>query len=273
MKQRIITALLTAIFAIASSVPAFAHGGSKNVKLHVSNRWSECALQLDPSLTQQAWSRFTEEAGLITYFRSLTDAQPMSVGNFEVSLLQWQSKIDDTNSSWNDTFVHPDSTHWLYEGDRFGFPGLTARTGITDRIDIGVYFTQNPNANYGFWGGQVQYNIVNDQDNRWAASARASMVNLFGPDDIDFGMYGVDFLASRSYPIFSDWVSVSPYAGISAYLSRSHENSAVVTLNDENIFGTQAMIGAVAEISSFRCAVEYNYAAVQSLSFKLGAAF
>ena len=102
----------------------------------------------------------SREAGLVVYFRSLTDARPMGRGKFEVSVLQWQPNINDHDSAWNDTFVHPDSAHWLFEGSGLSFPGLTVRAGVSDKTDVGVCFTRNPNANYGFVGGQVQRNLV-----------------------------------------------------------------------------------------------------------------
>lgn len=245
----------------------------KNVKLHVNPQWKQCSFQLDPALTQQAWHQFTEEAGLLAYFRPLTDAIPMGVGNFEFSLHQWETAIDDTREAWNDTFVHPDSTHWLKEGDRLGFPGLTFRTGLTNNIDVGAYFTKNLGANYGFWGGQVQYNIVNDSKKDWAASARLSFVSLYGPKDFDFTVYGLDLLASKKFAVLSDWLSVSSYAGVSTYLSRSHETTDAVNLGDENTPGVRGMVGAVAQISMARLAVEYNVARVNSLSFKVGIGF
>jgi hypothetical protein len=51
---------------------------SHNVTLHIN------PFQLDPALTQAAWHQFTGEAGVVTYFRALTGAEPMGAGNFEV---------------------------------------------------------------------------------------------------------------------------------------------------------------------------------------------
>ncbi len=110
----------------------------------------------------------------MAYFRPLTDARPLGKGKWEVSLLQWETSIDATESAWNDTFVHPDSTHWLFEGRGLKFPGFTARTGVSDRVDVGIYETKNPNANYGFYGGQMQYNFARNDAKGFAASARAS---------------------------------------------------------------------------------------------------
>lgn len=273
MKNTINTLFAAAlVFALVQS-EAFAHGGGKNVHLHVNARLKECSFQLDPSLTQEAWRQFTREAGLVVYFRSLTDAKPIGVGNYEFSILQWSTGIDDTQPAWNDTFVHPDSVHWLMEGDALAFPGLMFKSGITNNIDVGAYWTKAPGANYGFWGGQVQYSVVNDEEKNWAASARMSFVSLYGPDDFDFTVYGLDMVAGKEVASYSDWISVSAYAGVSAYLSSSHETAAAVNFKDERILGVQGMIGAVTQISMARIAVEYNVATVNSFSIKIGVGF
>jgi hypothetical protein len=273
MKSKTIAVLVGAVIFVLSQATVFAHGGEKHVKLHVNPRWEECSFQLDAALTQEAWREFTREAGMTAYFRPLTVAKPMGRGNYEFSILQWETAIDDTKDAWNDTFVHPDSTHWLKDGDRLPFPGLTFRAGITNRLDVGVYFTKNPKANYGFLGGQVQYNLVNDMERKWAASTRISFTSLYGPEDLDLRIFGIDVLASKEFDVYSDRIAVTPYAGVSTYLSSSHEKSDVVNLKDENITGLQAMIGAVAQVYVARLAVEYNFAVVNSLSFKLGIGF
>lgn len=126
---------------------------------------------MDPSLTQKAWGQFTEAAGLGTYFRPLLDARPLGKGAFEVSMLQWQTGIDDADA------------------------------------------------------------------------------------------------------VYSTWASVSPYAGVSAYLSSAHETTAAVALSDEKALGFQAMAGAVVELSRARIGLEYNMAKVHSTSLKVGVRF
>ena len=258
----------SALVAIPST--AFAQG--HNVTLHVNPKWSQCSFQLDPGLTQAAWHQFTGEAGVVTYFRPLTGAEPMGAGRFEVSLHQWKTGIDDTDAAWNDTFVHPDSTHWLFEGSGLAFPGLTLRAGITNRTDVGIYLTKNFAANYGFYGAQVQQNLIQDTERNWSGAARISFVSMFGPDDLTFTVYGLDLLTSRTYAVFSRRVSIAPYAGVSASLSRSHEKTSAVTLDDENVWGAQGMVGVVTGFSVARIAVEYSVARVRSLSIKVGVA-
>ena len=225
-KHLIATAALTAVTLIQA--PAAAQGSGRP-HLHADGRWDECSIQLASTLTQGAWRQFTQEAGLVAYFRPLADAAPLGRGKFEISLVQWETAIDDADAAWNDTFVHPDSAHYLFEGDGLKFPGLIVRAGLTPRTDVGLYVTRNPNANYGFVGGQLQRSLRNDAERRWDASARVSFVTLFGPDDADFTVYGMDLVASRKFTV-SRWVAVAPYAGVSGYLATSHEKTTASSL-------------------------------------------
>jgi hypothetical protein len=248
--------------------PAAAQTGARP-DLHVDPRWKECSFHLDASLTQGAWRQFTQEAGLVVYFRPLSDARPMGRGKFELSLVQWQTGIDDSDDAWNDTFVHPDSSHWLFEGDGLAFPGLMVRAGVTSSTDVGVYLTKSPGANYGFFGGQVQRSLLRPSAQGWAAAARVSFVSMYGPDDVGFTVYGADLLASKTMPL-TRWAAVSPYAGASTYLATSHEKSDVVQLDEERVLGVQATVGVAMQLSKARLAMEYNGAKVGTLSFKVG---
>lgn len=259
------------VLVLATGAPA-ALAQTPNVTLHVNPKWRSCAIQLDPALTQDAWRRFTEEAAVLTYFRPLTDARPIGRGNFEVSIAQWQTKVDETSSAWNDTFVHPDSTHWLTEGSGLGIPGLLFRAGITDKIDVGAYVTKNVESNYGLWGGQIQYNLMHQPSSKFAVSTRLSLVSLYGPDDVDLTVYGMDIMASKTAAL-TKRLSVSPYVGFTTMLSNAHEKSPMVSLNDETAWGAMGTAGAVAQYSIARLGVEYNVANVNTLSLKVGVAF
>jgi hypothetical protein len=272
MKRKLLCAAAAALVFLATPMAGWSQHHKKDITLHISTRWEECAFQLDPALTQEAWRQFTEEAALVAYLRPLTDARPLGVGRVEFSLLQWATAIDDSDAAWNDTFVHPYEDHWLMEGSRLAFPGVMVRVGVSDRMDIGGYVTKNPKSNYGFVGGQVQHNIINDQKRGWAAAGRMSFVSLFGPEDVELTVLGLDVLASKTFPV-NDWLTVSPYLGGSSYLSYSQEKSDVVDLDSEYVPGNQAMIGAAAEIYRTRIAVEVSSARVQTLSMKVGVGF
>jgi hypothetical protein len=249
------------------------HGTNDEPKLHINKRWRECSFQLDPHLTQNSWREFTKEAGLVVSFRPLTDAKPMGVRKFEVSLLKWSTGIDERKDAWNDTFVHPDSSHWLVGGPRLAFPGITARMGITKKLDVGIYITKNPGANYGFYGAQVQYSLFNNDKLKWNTAVRGSFIKMYGPEDLDLNVYTAELVTSKEFVVNEKWLTLSPYAVVSTYLSASHEKSEVVNLKNERVVGIQGGVGVLAKIAFARLAVEYNQATVSTVSVKIGARF
>lgn len=241
-----------------------------NVPLHVSNRWKECSFQLDPSLTQQEWHEFTQEAGMVACYRPLVSAKALGVGRFEVSLLQWKTGIDETKGAWNNTFVHPNAEHYLVGGKELPFPGLQIRVGLYKNLDAGVYWSTRPGANYGFVGAQLQYNFLQAEQHKLDVSSRLGFNKLYGPEDLNFTIYSCDLLASKKFNLYKNWLSISPYIGGSTYLGSAHEKTNRVNLKDENLIGSQVFLGATLGISNFTMACEYNKANVNSLSIKLG---
>jgi hypothetical protein len=232
--------------------------------LHVNDRWDNCAIVIAPALTQEAWHEFIQEVGVVIYFRPLTDAKPLGRGRFEVAAVNWSTRVDDAKPAWNDTFSHPDSTHWLYDGGALPIPGLLVRAGVTSRMDAGLYVTKAPSSNYGMLGGQIQYNLLDDAARSLAAAGRVSAVRLLGPDDVSATVYGADLLVSR------DVGMVSPYAVVSGYLSRGHEHTSKVDLKSESVFGVQASAGVAVRVAGVRLGAEYNLARVTGYSFKIG---
>ena len=261
MKNPILISIM--MFVIILSTPSL-YAGDGGQTLHTNNTWSECSFLLDPSLTQEAWHQFAKEVGNVVYYRPMTSAKPMGAGNFHIGISNMTSSIDDSEDAWNDTFSHPDSDHWLFEGGGLGFPGLEARMGYNEKIDIGLYFTKNPNANYGFYGAQLQYNLINNLENGLAAAVRASFVQLFGPEDLNQGVYGLDLLVSKDVDRFS------PYAGISTYLGRAQATTSKVSLDDENIIAAQGMVGVTTHLSFLRIGAEINFASVNTTSLLIG---
>jgi hypothetical protein len=140
---------------------------------------------------------------------------------------------------------------------------------VGSKTDVGLYVTKNPNANYGFYAGQVQQNLLGGRTSNWDASVRASFSSLYGPETVDLTVLGWDAVASRRIAL-TRWAAVSPYVGVSSYFSMSHEKSGVVNLDNEYVGGSQAMVGASVQLSAARVAVEYNVAKVNSLSLKVG---
>lgn len=251
-------------FSAAAALSVLAASALPAQKLHVNDRWEQCAIVIDPSLTQAAFHQFVSELALVVYFRPLTSAKPMGARHIEFDLVNWGTRIDDADAAWNDTFSHPDSLHWLFDGDALRIPALMVRMGITSRIDVGAYFTKSIGANYGMYGGQVQYTFLDDVERNLAAAARVSAVRLFGPDDVSASVLGADLLVSKNVSF------LAPYAGVSGYLSRGQERTSKVNLDNESVFGAQGMVGIAARIKAIRLGAEVSLAKVPGYSFKVG---
>lgn len=258
MKTKLLSGMVAFLSLQLLGSPLFAQ------KLHVNDRWDECAIVIDPSLSQQAWHQFVSEVGSVIYFRPIAPANPLRRKHFDVAVMDWGTRIDDADAAWNDTFSHPDSTHWLFDGSALFIPGLMFRMGVTDRIDIGAYFTKSFGANYGFLGGQLQYNLFEDKERKLAAAGRISAVGLFGPEDLKASVYGLDVLVSKNLSVFS------PYIGVSGYLSHGKETTTKVNLDNENVFGLQGTVGMAINISKVRFGGEFNLARVPGYYFKVG---
>lgn len=239
-------------------------------QLHTNDTWDECSIVLDENLSQANWDTWVGEVGNVVYFRPMSDARPMGRGNFEFAILDWGSRIDDEKDAWNDTFSHPDSTHYLTDGDALMIPGITARIGVTDRLDAGAYVTKNPNANYGFYGAQLQYALTDEGTFPVSAATRASFVHLYGPDDAGVGVYGLDLVVSRDLPVLSGFATLSPYAVASGVLSRGQETTERVDLDDVNDFAAQGTLGLALDIRAVRLGAEYSVGRVDAYSFKIG---
>ena len=215
--------------------------------------------QLRAGLTKDAWRQFATEASEVTYYRPLTDAAPMERGRYEISLTQWETGIDEGDAAWNDTF----------DGSRVAFPGLMGRVGVGGRTDVGLYITKAPEGNYGFYGGQVQQNVLRDYRG-FSAALRTSFVSLYGPEDLEFTVIGLDVVASRKFVVPSLRASVAPYVVLSSSGGRAQEKSSVVSLSDAYVSTNLATLGASLEFSAARVAMEYTNSTVPSVSMKIG---
>ena len=250
-----------ALAAVLSTMGAAPFAAAQH--LHTNDRWDECSIVLDPSLTPQAWRQFVRELGLVTYFRPMSSAKALGKGNFEVGVVEWGTRIDDADAAWNDTFSHADSAHYLFDGSALRIPGVIGRVGINDRVDLGVYYTKNPGANYGFVGGQVQYAVTADSARKVSAAGRLSVVRVFGPEDVTANTYGADLLVSREISRFE------PYAGVSGYMTRAKETTDKVDFGTETQFGAQATLGITARVSVLRIGAEYHVARVPGVALKV----
>jgi hypothetical protein len=234
-------------------------------ELHVNHDIKSCSIELDPSLTQSQFHKFTREAAQVFTFKLMSPAEPLGAKKFQVGLDYSITSINDADPAWNNTFSHPHDTHYL--GDQLAFPKLFARVGVTDRVDVGFYYTKNPDANYGFMGGEIKYALFAKSKKPVAMAIRTSYATLLGVEDLNYHLWGVDLSASKKIG------RLTPYLGIGANLARAIETTSKVNLHNETVLTPRGIMGAQLSLSFFSLTAEMDVAAVSTFSLRTGFRF
>lgn len=245
------------------------HTGDHAVTLHVNNTWTQCALVLDPSLTQSEFHDFVNELAPILYFRPMAGAKPLGKFNFEVSFELWKTgPIEDYKGKWNNTFSHPHADHYLTSDDHtIGFPVPRVRMGITDKLDGEMYYSSSSGANYSFFGLAMKYEVLNNPETGWAFAVRPSYSTLLGVADMSYDSLAVDALTSKDIGLFR------PYAGATLLYGKAAETTSKVDLNNEIAKEMVWMVGSEFNWKHLSLALEADFGILNMYSLKLGVTF
>lgn len=244
------------------------HTGDHAVTLHVNNTWKECALVLDPSLTQSEFGDFVDEVAPMLYFRPMAGAKSLGKPRYEISLEFWKTApIQDYAGKWNNTFSHPGADHYLTGNDHtLVFPVPRVRMGVTDDVDAEIYYTSS-GANYSFFGLAMKYTVHNSPGGGWDFAIRPSYSTLLGVADMTYRSLAIDALASRNIGSFR------PYVGATYLYGRASETTSKVNLNSETANALQWMVGSEYSWKHLRMALEADLGIVRMYSIKFGLSF
>jgi hypothetical protein len=212
-----------------------------DVTLNINSELGMCDFDLSPLLTQQEWARATREVGNAIYLEPLAAAQSLGKGKWAINLENNSFHVDQESGAWNNTFHHPDSTHYLTGASgRLSVPGIRFRIGITDRWDAGVYYTSAKpfGANYGFLGFESKYMLLNNSEKGWAVATRASYVMDAAIKDFNISSTGLEVLASKK--LFGVFI---PYAGIATNWNHGREVTSDIDLHNENSLAVRGIVG------------------------------
>ena len=221
--------VLAALLWLAPAT-ALAHGEDghpPDPNLHVNPSLEDCSVEFAPGLTQGAYSRFVREFGSVSAFK-LT-APPTTLGKKRVALtLEYMAfTVEERADAWNDTFAHPDAYHELGSDKRF--PKARLRVGVSDNVDIGAYYTRNPNANYGWLGLEGRYGLMRQSETTPIGMVlRGAYTKTLYVTDMDMHTLTVDLAAGRTF-----WNSLTPYLSVGGDLVYARETSDAVELKTE----------------------------------------
>ena len=245
------------------------HEGDHHVVLNTNDQWVSCAMVVDSTLTQNEFRAFTKDASSIISLTPKNSAQTLGKNRFDISLaVLTTAPIKDYDGSWNNTFSHPDDTHWLVgDSHRLALPVLNMHMGMTNDLDAGITFTKDPAANYGFYGFNLKYAMLKEKEKGVTVSTRAAYIGLLGVDDMNINQGEIDLLVSKQFG------ALKPYAGVSGLITSASETTDKVDLNRENVITAQATMGTQMDWKYLTIAAEANIANVNTYLVKVGTTF
>jgi hypothetical protein len=261
--------LLVALLLMAPAT-ALAHGSDAHAidpPLHVDPTLEDCSVVFSADLTQDAFRRFAREFGSLSAFKPTAPASTLGRGGFSLGLEQLNFTVEEHSDAWNDTFAHPDAAHEL--GADKSFPLLRARVGVADRLDLGAYWTRNPNANYGWLGLEARYGFANSGgDSPVHFGARAAYTKTLYVHDMDMHTITAELAGSRTF-----WSRLTPYLYMGTDVVIARERSDVVALHSETLLVPHLIGGAELRYGHVALGGEYVIATVPSYQFSLSTVF
>jgi hypothetical protein len=261
--------LLVALLLMAPAT-ALAHGSEGHAidpPLHVDPTLEDCSVVFSSDLTQDAFRRFAREFGSLSAFKPTAPASTLGRGGFSLGLEQLNFTVEEHADAWNDTFAHPDADHEL--GADKSFPLLRARVGVTDRLDLGAYWTRNPKANYGWLGLEAKYGFAASEGaSPVHFAARAAYTKTLYVHDMDMHTITVELAASRTF-----WTRLTPFVYMGSDVVIARERSDVVALHSETQIVPHMIGGAEFRWGHVTLGGEYVIATVPSYQFSLSTVF
>ena len=219
------------LVALLCLVPtaAVAHGPNEHPadpNLHTLPGLKDCSVAFAPELTQETFAQFVREFGSVSAFKT---SLPTTLGRhgYALGLQQFYFTVEEKSATWNDTFAHPDSYHEL--GSSHAFPKLTLSYGVTDKLDVGAFYTVNAEANYGWFGLDAEYGLLRqDESSPVSLAIRGAYTKTLFVDDMDMHALSADVSAGRTF-----WEVLTPYLGLGGDLVFARETSSNVDLQAE----------------------------------------
>jgi len=258
------SAFFGALALVMSSGMAFAPRALAH-ELHVHDTLAECDIQFAAELTQASFEQWTKEVGDIIVYKN-SGTQVLPPGRFELALSYMSNPIDQHSDVWNDTFHHPNANHPL--GDAIEFPSLYARVGLGGRMDVGGYFTMNPQASYRFTGLGLKYALTGNNGGWADLAASVDYGLLFGPDDTMIHALGGDLHTSHSFKL------LTAYAAVGGTFAHGEETSPVVNLSATDTFAPHVSVGLSPQLGGFlNLDLRARFSEINTYELKIGRSF
>ncbi len=251
---------------LALLLPATAPAAS-DPPLHVDPSVKDCSVRFAPELTQSAFERFAREFGSVSAFKQGAPPTTLGAWGFSVGFERLSFSVEEKAAAWNDTFTHPNGEHPL--GSSHEFPMLRLRVGVADDLDVGAFYTENPNANYGWLGVDVKYAILAQRDDApFSLSVRGAYTKTLYVADMDMHAITADVSIGRTF-----WKVLTPYLGVGTDAVLARETSPAVSLKTEAVLVPHATAGLEVRYWHVAIGAEAQLSAVTSYQAQVSAVF
>jgi hypothetical protein len=261
--------ILVTLMCLAPAT-AFAHGSDghpADPNLHVDPTLKDCSVDFAPELTQDAFARFTREFGSVSAFKMMSPPSTLGRRHVALGLEGISFTVEEKADAWNDTFAHPDAYHEL--GAKKQFPKVRLSVGVTDRLDLGAFYSENPEANYGWLGLECKYGLLQQNVERpFALALRGAYTKTLYVDDMDMHTLTADVAAGRTFG-----GCFTPYLGVGGDLVLARETTDAVDLHDETQAVSHAFGGLELRLGHVALGAEASQAALASFQVHLTALF
>ena len=262
-------AILVALVGLAPAA-ALAHGPNDHPadpNLHVNPQLEDCSIQFSPELTQEAFHRFVREFGSVSAFKQMSPPTTLGRRGLAIGLEGISFTVDEKSDAWNDTFAHPDATHEL--GSDKKFPMVRVRAGVSDRWDIGAFYTENTLANYGWVGVEGKYGLLRQSETMPVSVAlRGAYTRTIRADDLDMHAATFDVSAGRTFLGL-----ITPYVGVGSDAVLANERSKAVDLEQEAMDVPHRFAGVEVRFWRLALGAELNRGALTTFQVQVASIF
>lgn len=220
-------------------------------------------VEFQSGITQQMFRDFSEEAGTVLLYRAVGPAAPLGLLGFDIGVEATATKIHDGSDYWKKAIKDQNPPTYIIA------PKLHIQKGLPLDFDVGLVYSQVPDTNIQYAGGEVKYAILKGGAVWPALAVRGSYSQLFGVDQLDFKTYGLELTASKGFGV---GVKIIPYAGLGQHWFESKPKNlpAGVNLNKESFSLTRGVVGAKLQLALFAVTAEADYVEVPSFTLRVG---
>ena len=223
-------------------------------------------IKFSTGMTQKLFKDFSDQLGTALSYKPLSPAEPYGVTGFDIGVEISALSVDE--KYWKYAMKGGDAPSFVY------IPKLHAIKGLPFGIDVGVVYSQVPDTNIQYYGGEIKYAILEGSTVTPAFAVRGTYTQLSGVSVLDFKTYGAEATVSKG---LGYGIKLTPYGGVGANWFKSAPQgfaADTLKLKEENSTHYKAYVGARFNILLITVTGEVEYNDVTPVySIKAGLSF